>query len=113
MACCRSRYGASGTGSTRVKDLVDLALISDLAELDSERLYKALELTFQTRAGQPLPDALSSPPRSWERPYTEMAREAGITPDLDAGYNAAAELLNPILSSNAAGHWNRAAKSWQ
>jgi predicted nucleotidyltransferase component of viral defense system len=106
-------YGASGTGSTRVKDLVDLALISNLAELDSERLRQALELTFQARAGQPLPDALPSPPPSWARPYTELAREAGTTPDIHAGHHAAAELLNPILSSVAAGRWNRAVRRWQ
>lgn len=106
-------YGASGTGSTRVKDLVDLALISDLAEIDSERLHKALELTFQTRAAQPPPGALPSPPRSWARPYTEMAREAGITPDLDAGYNMAAELLDPVLSSKAVGRWDHTARQWR
>jgi predicted nucleotidyltransferase component of viral defense system len=106
-------YGASGTGSTRVKDLVDLALISDLAELDSERLRQALELTFRARAGQPLPDALQSPPPSWARPYTELAREAGTTPDIHAGHHAAAELLNPILSSVAVGRWNRAVRRWQ
>jgi Nucleotidyl transferase AbiEii toxin, Type IV TA system len=106
-------YGARGTGSTRVKDLVDLVLIGELAELNSERLHQALELTFKTRASQSLPDVLPPPPRSWGRPYTELAREAGITPDLNAGYKAAAELLDPILSSKAAGRWNHAARQWR
>ena len=106
-------YGARGTGSTRVKDLVDLVLIGALAELDSERQHQALAVTFETRASQPLPDALPPPPPAWRRPYTELAREASITPDLDAGYRAAAELLNPILSSTAVGRWNHAARRWR
>ncbi|HYB23275.1 MAG TPA: nucleotidyl transferase AbiEii/AbiGii toxin family protein, partial [Solirubrobacteraceae bacterium] len=106
-------YGTSGAGSTRVKDLADLALIGDLAELDSERLYQALEITFKARASHPLPDALPSPPRSWARPYTELAREAGTTPDLDAAHYAAAELLDPVLASKAAGRWDHTARRWR
>ncbi len=68
---------------------------------------------FQTRAGQPLPGALPSRPRSRERPYTEMPREGGITPDLDAGYKAAAELLNPILSSTVVGRWDHTTSRWR
>lgn len=106
-------YGARGTESTRVKDLVDLVLIGDLAELDNKRLRLALEATFQMRASQPLPKAMPAPPRSWERPYAELAREAGITPDLDTGYSKAAELLDPVLSSTAPGRWDRASRRWR
>ncbi len=99
--------------STRVKDLVDLVLISDLAELDGDRLIRALHSTFATRASQPLPDAVPPPPSSWERPYAELAREVGIASDLDAGHGAAAELLNPILSSRAARRWDPTARGWR
>jgi hypothetical protein len=99
--------------STRVKDLVDLVLIADLAELDGQRLSRALARTFETRASQPLPDAVPPPPRSWERPYAALARELGVAPDVDAGRAAAAELLDPILSSRAAGRWHPAARRWQ
>jgi Nucleotidyl transferase AbiEii toxin, Type IV TA system len=107
-------YGTNERESTRVKDLVDLVLIGDLGELDSERLLRALQRTFETRASQPLPDALPHPPRAWERPYAEMAREARMPPDLDAGYRAAAELLDPVLSSPIkTGRWDRAARRWR
>lgn len=91
-------YGPDGRRSTRVKDLVDLVLIAELAELDAKRLSRALATTFEQRAGQSLPDTLPVPPQSWARPYAEMAGEVGIATDIDAGHMAAAELLNPILS---------------
>lgn len=105
-------YGARGRESTRVKDLIDLVVIGDLAELDAERLGHALEATFEQRASQPLPDALPPPQRSWVRPYAELAREAGVPPDLDSGHAAAADLLDPILASRATGRWNPRAGGW-
>ena len=105
-------YGPDGRESTRVKDLVDLAVIGELAELDAERLSHALETTFEQRASQPLPNAVPPPPRSWARPYAELAREAGVAPDLDAGHVAAAELLDPVLASAAEGRWDPRARRW-
>jgi hypothetical protein len=105
-------YGAREQQSTRVKDLVDLVLIGDLAQLDAERLRGALESTFDTRASQPLPDAVPPPPQSWERPYAELAREAGVAPNLDAGRAAAAHLLDPILSAGATGRWDPRTRRW-
>jgi hypothetical protein len=53
------------------------------------------------------------PPRSWARPYTELAREVEIATDLDAGHAAAADLLNPVLRSNAEGRWDPKARRWR
>lgn len=106
-------YGTQGAASTRVKDLVDMVVIAGLAEFDASRLRHALEATFEARACQPLPGALPVPPRSWERPYAELAGDAGVTPGLDEGHAAAAELLDPILSSRARGRWDRSARRWR
>ena len=57
-------------------------------------------------------DALPPPPRSWVRPYAELAREAGVPPDLDSGHAAAADLLDPVLASRATGRWNPRAGGW-
>jgi predicted nucleotidyltransferase component of viral defense system len=43
-------YGAGALVSTRVKDLLDLALIPSEARLDARRLHVALEETFERRA---------------------------------------------------------------
>lgn len=92
-------YGAGGHESTRIKDLVDLVLVGDLAQLDAKRLRRALESTFEKRARQPLPDALPAPPRTWARPYAELAHEVGLAPDLDDGHAEAAAFLDPILAA--------------
>jgi predicted nucleotidyltransferase component of viral defense system len=106
-------YGPDGRESTRVKDLVDLVLIGELAELDAKRLSRVLAVTFEQRASEPLPDAVPSPPRSWARPYAELAREVGIATDIATGHAAAAGLLDPVLGSDAEGRWNPQAQRWR
>jgi predicted nucleotidyltransferase component of viral defense system len=93
-------YGPDGRESTRVKDLVDLVLIGELAELDAERLGRALATTFEQRGSQPLPATVPPPPRSWARPYAELAREVGIAVDIGMGHAAVGDLLNPVLASD-------------
>lgn len=105
-------YGSREQGSTRVKDLIDLILISDLAVLDADRLRAALESTFDTRARQPLPDALPSPPTAWARPYAELAQAVGIASNLGEGHAAAVALVDPILSSRRSGRWDTRLKRW-
>lgn len=106
-------YGEDGRESTRVKDLVDLVLIGELSQLDAARLGQALATTFKQRARQPLPRAVPSPPPGWARPYAEMARAVGIATDINIGQAAAADLLNPVLGSQANGHWDAKARRWR
>lgn len=106
-------YGQEERESTRVKDLVDLVLIGELAELDAKRLSRALATTFEQRTRQPLPKVVPPPPSSWARPYAELAREVGIAMDIDAGHAAAAHLLDPVLGSDAEGHWDPQARRWR
>ena len=42
-------YGQSGMASTRVKDLVDLALIASASQVNADRLNRALRETFRQR----------------------------------------------------------------
>jgi predicted nucleotidyltransferase component of viral defense system len=105
-------FGPDGRESTRVKDLADLVLIGELAELDAERLSRALATTFEGRASQPLPNVLPSPPRSWARPYAELAREVGIATDIYVSHAAAADLLDPVLGSDAEGCWDPKVRRW-
>jgi predicted nucleotidyltransferase component of viral defense system len=101
-----SAFGRDQRESTRVKDLVDLVLIGELAEIDTKHLHHALETTFERRARQPLPNAMPPPPSSWARPDAVLAREVGIEADVEAGYAVAARLLDPILRSEAGGDWD-------
>jgi predicted nucleotidyltransferase component of viral defense system len=106
-------FGREQRESTRVKDLVDLVLIGELAEIEATRLRQELETTFEQRARQPLPNALPSPPSSWARPYAVLAREVGIADGIEAGHVSAARLLDPVLRSEASGHWDTEARRWR
>lgn len=106
-------FGRDQRESTRVKDLVDLVLIGESAEIDAKRLRDALATTFEQRTRQPLPNALPLPPSSWARPYAVLAREVGIADGVEAGHAAAAQLLDPVLRSEAGGRWDCAARRWR
>lgn len=107
-------FGRDQRESTRVKDLVDLVLIGEMTELDAKRLSRALATTFEQRARQQPPnDALPSPPSSWARPYAVLAREVGIASDIEVGHAAAARLLDPVLRSEAGGHWDPEVQHWR
>lgn len=106
-------FGHDERESTRVKDLVDLVLIGELAELDATRLRQAFAITFEQRVRQPLPGAVPPPRSSWARPYAALAREVGVAGELEAGYAAAARLLDPVLRSEAGGHWDPEARRWR
>jgi predicted nucleotidyltransferase component of viral defense system len=106
-------FGQDKRESTRVKDLVDLVLIGESAEIDAKRLHQALATTFAQRGLQSLPSAMPSPPSSWARPYAVLAREVGIVVEVEAGHTAAARVLDPVLQSEAVGHWDPIARRWR
>lgn len=88
-------------------------LIGELTEIEAKRLRQTVVSTFEQRARQPLPNALPLPPSSWARPYAVLAREVGIAVDIGAGHVVAARLLDPILRSEAGGHWDPEAQRWR
>lgn len=105
-------YGPDAQHSTRVKDLVDLLLISELASPRAARLREDLEATFASRARQPLPAALPAAPPSWSRPYARAAREVGLPADLQSAHAHAAAFLDPVLDETATGRWQPAKRRW-
>lgn len=107
-------YGDRTVASTRVKDLVDLALIATEAAQDAERLRTALEVTFGSRASHSLPARLPRPPADWRVPYGRMARDIGLDPDLDAGHATAARLLDPVFTGDViSASWNPSTRNWR
>jgi hypothetical protein len=107
-------YGTRGVASTRVKDLVDLALIAGRSVIQSEELRRALVQTFQHRRLQSLPGELPRPPREWTTPYRRMASEVGISGELAVGHHLAAELIDPVLADSVAdATWNPTAVQWR
>jgi hypothetical protein len=108
-----TRIYADAQPSNRTKDLVDLVLISELANLDAASLQRAIQETFTIRGTDPVPEALPPPPQDWSAPFGELATTIGISTDLAAGHAAAAELLDPILNGRLPnGTWNIENRQW-
>jgi hypothetical protein len=105
-------YGPQEQQSTRIKDLIDLLLIADLAAPHADRLRASLDTTFSRRERQPLPTALPPPPASWASPYTRAATDVGLPADLGTAHAEATIFLDPILADATTGRWNPAQKRW-
>lgn len=100
--------------STRTKDLVDIALVSALFDLDAETLRREIREVFMARRSHLAPNAVPPPPPSWTEPYRRLSEEVGLPNKLSQGHQRAAALLNPILSGEiSAGSWNCDDERWQ
>jgi hypothetical protein len=100
--------------STRVKDLIDLALIASLSSLDAGALRSALLATFDARGTHPLPSALPQPPAEWRVAYRRMAAELGLNDDVNIGYEEVRSFLDPVLAGVVPDDacWNPARRTW-
>jgi hypothetical protein len=108
-----TRTYEGGRTSTRPKDLVDLALISELSQLDAATLSRAIDTIFALRDTHAAPKTLPSPPAEWATPFRRLAEEVGLPPELTTGHRDAATLLDPILAGEvAAGRWERIQRRW-
>jgi hypothetical protein len=106
---------ASGLqASTRVKDLVDLALIAKTQKLAANAAILAVRVGAAHR-GLKLPARFAVPDLEvWRRGYPAKAREVpGVVPDFDAAVHLVASLLDPILNGTARGEWNPTATRWE
>jgi Nucleotidyl transferase AbiEii toxin, Type IV TA system len=108
-----ARTYEGGRTSTRPKDLVDLALISELSYLDAAALRREIDTIFALRDTHSAPRSLPSPPTEWTAPFRRLAEEVGISPELAVGHGDAAALLDPILvDETTAGRWNPVKQCW-
>ncbi|WP_102124767.1 nucleotidyl transferase AbiEii/AbiGii toxin family protein [Deinococcus planocerae] len=65
---------------TRVKDLVDLALLLTLDVPSSAETWAAVESTFAQYATPPLPETWPPAPADWAERFQELAGSAGLEP---------------------------------
>jgi hypothetical protein len=110
-----TRSYAGGRSSTRVKDLIDLALVASLFPLvDAGALRSALLATFDTRGTHPLPSALPQPPAEWRVAYRRMAAELGLNDDVNIGYEEVRSFLDPVLAGVVPDDacWDPARRTW-
>ncbi len=84
------------SANSRVKDLVDMALLIGSGGLDRRRVVDALHLTFERRGTHELPASLIPPPADWQVPFRALAEECRLAGDLAAVFAEAQEFLNEV-----------------
>lgn len=108
-----TRVYEGGRVSSRAKDLVDLALVAQMFNVDADRLRRAIEDVFAARASHEPPPAVPAPPAQWRVPFGRLAQAVGLDRDLDVGHSAVASMLDPILERQIQiGTWNPDARQW-
>jgi hypothetical protein len=84
--------------NSRVKDLVDLALLIGSGGLDQQRIRDALRLTFERRGTHDFPAGLVPPPADWQIPFQALAEECGLPTDVAAVFAGVQEYLEEVLA---------------
>ena len=86
------------SANSRVKDLVDLALLIGSGELNQRRIQEALRLTFERRGTHDLPPGLPSPPTDWQIPFQALAQECGLPSDIAEVFTGVQAYLEKALA---------------
>jgi predicted nucleotidyltransferase component of viral defense system len=68
--------------NSRVRDLVDIALLIEMKKLSTERVAKAIHATFERRKTHSPPKILTTPPAAWSKPFSALAKECGLNEDI-------------------------------
>jgi len=86
------------TANSRVKDLVDLALLIGSGGLDKQRIMEALRLTFERRGTHDLPAILLPPPADWQVPFHALAEECGLPTDVAGVFAGVQKFVEEVLA---------------
>lgn len=90
-----------GSPNSRVKDLVDLALLIGNGQLERARVADALHLTFARRGTHALPATLIVPPEDWQTSFRTLAEECGLDPDITAVFKNVRAFLESVLTDRS------------
>jgi len=100
--------------NSRSKDIVDIVLLAETAAIDAAELREALEATFAACGTHPLPQSLSTTPRTWASEYHRSARDLGMRSEtLEDGQSVASALMDPVLHGMRNGRWNPNSLQWE
>jgi hypothetical protein len=103
----------NGRPSSRVKDLVDLVLLSGYRPIEANALATVLDAVFHARATHELPKSFAPPPRDWLEPYKKLSETLPITSDVNEGHARVAAFLDPLLAGAENGNWwDAATRAW-
>jgi Nucleotidyl transferase AbiEii toxin, Type IV TA system len=85
------------TANSRVKDLVDLALLIGSGRLDKQRILDALHLTFERRQTHDLPVGLVPPPADWQIPFHALSEECELPTDVAVVFADVQEFFEGVV----------------
>lgn len=107
------RAGQSVRSSSRIKDLVDIALIASTQHVSGPALRSAI-IANTAHRGLTIPDTFAVPEEaSWRRGYATVAADVpGKAPTFDEAVALASALLNPALSAPIDGEWDPVVSKW-
>jgi hypothetical protein len=84
--------------NSRVKDLVDLALLIADNQLDRRTVISALHLTFDQRGTHALPASLNVPPPEWQTPFRALAEECGLKTEIAEVFDNVREFFENVMA---------------
>lgn len=106
-------YGPDDEPSSRVKDLIDIALVAVTLGVDGSELRGGLDGIFDQRATHPLPAVLPPPPSDWADPWKRLSKDLPIPDEAIEGHALAASLVDPALKEqHFAGTWDPNRVAW-
>jgi hypothetical protein len=77
--------------NSRVRDLVDLALLVQSGTMDPSRVAEALRRTFERRGTHDLPREPTAPPGTWAVPFANLAEECSLKLDVATSFGVVAQ----------------------
>ena len=86
------------SSNSRVKDLVDLALLIGSDGLDKQGILNALRLTFERRRTHDLPAGLITPPADWQIPFHALAEECGLPTGVTVVFAGVQKYFEEVLA---------------
>lgn len=103
----------NNSGSSRVKDLIDMFLIAEMENIDSKSFENAIKKTFEFRSTHPIPAQLPMPPIEWIKPFNKMAGDIGIDLTQEEVVEKLELFINPILYDGGILQWNPILWEWE
>jgi hypothetical protein len=99
--------------SSRVKDLVDIAIIATTQTFKAERLRAAVVSNAEMRKLK-LPQRFFVPDTAgWAARYPRVAADApGTVPGYHTAVSLASQIFDPVLDASVSGVWDPSARAW-
>ena len=100
--------------SSRVKDFVDIYLLSELEKISGARALRAINATFSAMGTHVLPNIVPPPPENWEHEFQLLAKNLGMENlTLTRVYELIRAFLDPILTQESVGQWDPEKRLWR